>query len=346
MFCINCGKPVGENDRFCAYCGSEVNVSAYQSGSEQKCEPGQDTEMPGEGCSYDSAAPEADYGCRPGTASETEYGAEAAYVFKDAAAAGQSPEDSAGSGVSITDAVRKLGSSPLFFAGIILAAASAVFEFISLLSAVPRYALFSGEDFALSVTAGVSVAGVAGLIMAAVSIAGMIIFYASNKYGDSDAIKTGGLSVVKVMAVIRCILMIVFSAVVLATGIFMTVRLSMYGAGLGEDETAAVVLIFVFFAVLLILLILIDIFNIKLLMSIQSILNTARTGIAAGSISLYVIVLLFILAFAGLAAQLIAAVGFVSVISALTGAAVNVIFAVILIKYRQLFVRAGCGRPL
>lgn len=303
MFCINCGKPVGENDRFCAYCGSEVDFRVYQNAGEQSGESDQAA-----GVTADSAAG---------------YGMDA---------------------FGITDTVRKFGSSTLFFAGIILAAVSAVLTFISALSDVSRYAPFFGADEASIITAGVSVGGAAELIMAAVSIAGMMMFYASNKNGGSGAVKTRGLSVVRVMKVIECILMIAFSAVVLAAGIFVIILFSVYGAGFGEDEAVAIGLIIFYLVIMLIVLIFTDIFYVKLLKTVKSILNTARTGIITGIISLYVIVLLFIIAFIDLVMQILFAGGIVSIICALFEAAVNVVFAIILIKYRQFYENAGGGQ--
>ena len=32
MFCTNCGKEIGEGNRFCPYCGHEVTASENQNG--------------------------------------------------------------------------------------------------------------------------------------------------------------------------------------------------------------------------------------------------------------------------------------------------------------------------
>lgn len=40
MFCINCGKPLGDEDRFCRYCGTEINYTrAANTAKTEKREP-------------------------------------------------------------------------------------------------------------------------------------------------------------------------------------------------------------------------------------------------------------------------------------------------------------------
>lgn len=238
--------------------------------------------------------------------------------------------EEAPSPVTAVSAIKKVASSPVFLAGAIAYTVYAFFGFISSASMgmVTNYMVeimemmnmtFNEIQQAREIVSGMigplTVMSFVGMIPAVLTAVAVWLIYASAKDTASDGIKTAGLSILKVIAVIQLVFLcvgsglgiIAFSVLIMILpnmpnvidGSFDTMNLGLGPNGSFNDEFAVnfIILFCVLFIIVLIIELIVGIiFNVSAIKTINGIKTSAETGKPFKKISMLLIVMLFVLA--------------------------------------------------
>ena len=254
--------------------------------------------------------------------------------------------------------IRQIGTSQLFFIAVILFSVSVLIQAINIF--VPSADITSNlntilSDYSDNGTTDFPVneamrtfSGLIALIGPVIICIGMWLQYTACKDTSGGIIKTSGLSMIRVMTIINFVLYCIIlalaflgSLILIASGSMIeTTMTDMFGetinyGGMNFDISGMMGIIGVAFVIAVIIVgIFLILYFVKLISTIKSILTTASTGKPETKISMFVIVINFIIAFL-LVLSLIGGSGLISVISSLINAAFLIVISIALVSYRS-----------
>ena len=280
------------------------------------------------------------------------------YEYKEDAGYGSEKEgcERKRTGLSFIGDIKKLGSSVLVFVGIIVYAVAAILTGIYTVTQTSEItSFFSGYveegTAAVSVGLGTIIWVVVGLILAVLMVIAVTFFYASASNKDSSVLDPAGLSMMRVVTIVdfvfACIIMglgisfMVFMAVAVGqlnrflgslsfSGLSLSPAVMVIGAIIAAAVTAAIVIYFI-----------------KAIKTQTSLINSIRMEEPCGNISLYLIVVTFIFAGISIMSAVFQFGSVIGVAADLCAAAVHIITAIVLIKFRGIFgvhsMEKSCG---
>lgn len=254
------------------------------------------------------------------------------------------------------EALRKLGSSPLFLAAIIIYALSALFSFFSSVSDSSgimgyiyriaamldaEYIMYSYMDEIYSVASvGSIISSLIGMLPAILVWIGLLLVYRACKNPKGNTISLIGFNVLKVLEILG----LVFSCIGFFLMEFMLLIALIASASTFAGSDTAGILIAVM-AIVLVAAVISIIYYIKLLKSLDSAKRTILTGTPDCRASRFVGIICFIgaaLSVAGILGQIISLTAGVSVtnlffgiVSAILSAAEATIFGILIFSYRR-----------
>ncbi len=250
------------------------------------------------------------------------------------------------------NAVKKAAASPMFLTGAILYTIFLFFQLISSFSSgaiftymweMMRYELmyeYNPRAFSLmekiidtmqSVTVVTSLSGMIPTILIGV---GIWMIFASGKKVMEQGMKTGGITLIKVITILQFVLYCIIMALgIIATLVFLIVLPNLINDAMGLDYMSlsnmvqmspsggeefvplvlVIILLFIMFLIMVVALVLSILFYVKAIKSMNVIKKTAENGKVDGEISMFFIVMLFI--FGGLSCVSFTITGLLSGVS-------------------------------
>lgn len=256
----------------------------------------------------------------------------------------------------VLNEVKTLGASPLFLVAVIALSASLLFNLIQ---------LFTGNTFIVNWTIGIlgledlysssssflgsmvsyamgelfevlevvdvvaTVFGVIGLIPTILMAVGLWLTWAAANDRTSGGMRTNGLSMVKIGAIVKIVTTLIGNGVMAIFALVMAVAC-------GESyyfEDATPMFVFMMLALLAGIAVTI-VYAILIVKSAKAVQDTANTGVPSNKVSAVLPVFLFIMALVNLIMMFIAAGGFVGVVTTLALVASYVLLGIVLMNYR------------
>ena len=342
MYCENCGAVLGENDLFCQYCGFKVSLRKTPEAPAAEPEPeyasGAVSEVPA--AEYEKTLPEPEYAGQAQSKEDPEYrygsfpASDGSYMY------GSSPYEQRSTGAF--PAIKAQGSSGLFLAGIII---YILFQIFNLFSSL--FGAFDVDSIVYDLTGEASAAGniimlgvIFSFLISIVMTAGMLMYYVSAKKKQELKVKTAGLSVCRIAAAISFAAVAIGLFIGFVVCIFAAVVVSRLKNIYEDNETVELSIVGVWLliglaALILVIGIFMIMYYVKILVTLKVMISAAKTGTAVRNVSRYVIVFGFIQAGIALIAALVSIFAPAVMITYLLCCAENIIFPIILIKYRK-----------
>lgn len=346
MYCKNCGKENADNARFCQQCGSNLSVvNVYEQPTQPEPRPVQpETQAPiqpepqptqpepvrpqSQEYSYNEYSYQDNiYGQAPAQSQPNQY-----FGYEDRQAFAPHP---------VIDVTRKALSSPLMLIATILATIQVLFSiFFTLIdsSSMYLYQLFGNISYSLPgdmddvFTLGTGW----GSLMGILAVIGLWITFASAN--GKGRLKTGGLTLIKAVSIVWIVLCSICEAALIFVGVLLAV-----GADYIQDYyygyyyvsgMSIVILLLVYIGALLIYVALMIIFYAKISGMMSRVKKAASYGTLEKNVSVYVIVMLFIMGIATVVTAFTFTYFPLYMVYTFISAAVCILFAVALIKYR------------
>lgn len=252
--------------------------------------------------------------------------------------------------------IKRLASSQLFLAAVILFSAAILFSIayavtarttiIQMLYSLGRELNLGADYYALiqsiPLRGEILYSALSGQIFAILTAAGLWMIYASAKDKSTIGVKTAGFTMIKVVNIIGIVIMSIAAVVVIVAAVVAFAATSYYFAAYDsyyQDEyisVALAVLLIMVFAVIIGVAFSI-VFYARVLATINSAKRTIETGVSSGKASGFVGVMCYIIGIivALNSVSAIAFLGVFGVLSTLCDAAALIIFGIILFKYRS-----------
>lgn len=284
-------------------------------------------------------------------------------LYSDPQPAYAPPADSAPENVSplvpsnpLLDAIRRLASSPLFLVAAILTSLAALLSMFASISspvdisnalrefgrvlAEKGYDIdLSGLEQSIASSSGISSA-LTGMIPSLLTVLGVWLVYGAAK-NRTKRMSTAGLTILKVLQVISLVVICIVTALIvlgsLAGVVFGAAYLSEEVYDIDEATIIAMVVAIIVASVLLVMVLSI-LCEAKLIKTINGMRKTLATGEVQGKTSMYVVVMLYIFAAfeCSTGFSMLFSGKIVAGLSVLCTAAIIVLFAIVLVKYRKI----------
>ncbi len=243
--------------------------------------------------------------------------------------------------------VKQAASSPLFLAAAILMTMGVVFNFLnsvtsSFVTSAMMELLNQYLDTDMSQlwgdASGSMTASLIGSVIVAIPsillLTGLWMTYTAARDRTRPDMKTGGLTLIKGITIFQLVVVILSAVLIVLAFVLCILAISMgEWSSTREDELIASIVMGIFTVVMTFVLavcVLRSVFCVKIIKSINTVMQTLLTGIPSSKVSIFIAVWCFICG-----ASCLFSVISASFLSALSYAVAYVLFGIILIRYRD-----------